>query len=462
MTTISVDLGDDSWRRALVTQDGWSIAPHGEQLFRRAPGMMSLPEPVRGGNLTELREFVHVADNDDFALLVAFLVNAIRHRGPYPILLLTGEQGSAKTTTARILRRLVDPNKADVRAEARDNRDLAIAANNGHMIALDNLSHLSPQVSDALCRLSTGGGFSTRTLYTDSDETIFDGQRPIVLTSIVDVASRADLLDRCLIVRLQPIPERERRTERELWSKFDEAHPRLFGALLDAVVAALRNVGDIDRNMELKPRMADAYCWALAAAPALGIDASVITQAWYRTRDEAYASTIEASLIAGPLRKLIMNAGGEWAGTASMMLAGLEADDATKRRKEWPKSAKALAGNVRVIAPGLRSIGIDHTEDRGAGTGARLHSFKTTESAGAGASHASHASQSRSDQREFRDASATRVTQGPDPNGASVTGKARNRVRCDARDDRDAKIGPLFPQSEPDVLLEIPPEAPAP
>lgn len=39
-----------------------------------------------------------------------------------------------------------------------------IAANNSWCLAYDDLSHVPPWLSDALCRLSTGGGFATREL----------------------------------------------------------------------------------------------------------------------------------------------------------------------------------------------------------------------------------------------------------------------------------------------------------
>ncbi len=239
--SIYVDLGDDDWSMVQITSHGWAVKPHGGKLFRRTPGMLALPHPIAGGGLDDLRDFVRT-DDEGFGLECAFLLNALRAHGPYPILMLGGEQGSAKTTTARILRALIDPNRASVRAECRDERDLAISANNAHLLAFDNLSHLSPQMSDALCRLATGGGFTTRMLYTDQEEVIFDAKRPVIITSIVDVASRPDLLDRALVVRHAPIPEHERKEEQALWQQFGEAHPRLLGALYDAASAALRNL----------------------------------------------------------------------------------------------------------------------------------------------------------------------------------------------------------------------------
>ena len=66
---------------------------------------------------------------------------------------------------------------------------------------------------------------------TDNDEVIFDGQRPIALTSITDVANRSDLADRLVIVRLEVISDKERRPEEELLAAFEAARPRILGGL---------------------------------------------------------------------------------------------------------------------------------------------------------------------------------------------------------------------------------------
>jgi hypothetical protein len=97
------------------------------------------------------------------------------------LLVIAGEQGSAKTVLSKMLRALVDPNVAPVRALPREERDLFIAANNGHVLAFDNLSALPPWLSDAFCWRASGGSFAVRQLYTDQDEVLFDAVRPIVL-----------------------------------------------------------------------------------------------------------------------------------------------------------------------------------------------------------------------------------------------------------------------------------------
>ena len=128
-------------------------------------------------------------------------------RGPYPVLVLSGEQGSAKSTLSAILRALLDPNTAPLRALPREDRDLFIAATNGHVLTFDNVSGLRAWTSDTLCRLATGGGFAVRQLYTDLDEVLFDAARPVILNGIEDMVERADLADRAVFLTLEPIPE---------------------------------------------------------------------------------------------------------------------------------------------------------------------------------------------------------------------------------------------------------------
>src|SRR5262245_64837822 len=125
----------------------------------------------------------------------------------------TGEHGSAKTTFCKILRALIDPNTASMRALPREDRDAFIAANNGHVLAFDNVSGLPAWISDTLCRLATGGGFAVRQLYSDQDEVLFDAARPVMLNGIEDIVTRPDLADRAVFLSLEPIPEERRRPE---------------------------------------------------------------------------------------------------------------------------------------------------------------------------------------------------------------------------------------------------------
>jgi hypothetical protein len=320
--------------------------------------MRQLPHPTRGGNIDELREYANVGD-DDWPLFAAAAVATLRPRGPFPVLQFHGEQGSAKSTTARVLRELVDPNAAPLRSEPRDGRDLMIAAHNGWIVAYDNVSHLAPWLSDAICRLSTGGGFATRELYSNTDEILIDVQRPVVMNGIEDLATRGDLLDRSLILYLPRINSYRR--EDEFWSAFSEAGPRILGSLLDAVSVALANLDSV--RLARAPRMADFAIWATAAEPALGLQRGTFILAYDGNRADAHALSLEASPLTDPVR-VVAEAG--FAGTATELLdrlVGLVAEDVT-RRKMWPKTPHGLSGALRRLAPNLRASGVDVEFDR--------------------------------------------------------------------------------------------------
>ncbi len=239
---IYLDLANETWQVVEVKEGGWRIISDPPVRFRRPEGMLALPIPQAGGKVQELLRFINVADQSDGRLVIAWMHANFRPKGPYPILAFHGEHGSAKTTTQEVLRHLIDPNVAPLRAEPKDQRDLAIAAGNAWIVGLDNLSYIKPWLSDSLCRLATGGGFGTRGLWTDDSERLFYSQRPIMLNGIEELASRPDLLDRSIVLYLLPIPEGQRKTKSEFLAEFKLAHPRLLGAFLDIAAAALKNL----------------------------------------------------------------------------------------------------------------------------------------------------------------------------------------------------------------------------
>jgi hypothetical protein len=157
-----LDLCNETWCVVEIDTTGWRVIDNPPVRFRRASGMQPLPTPVSGGSIDALRSFLNVRSDAEFVLAVAWALAVLRDRGPYPVLALSGEQGSAKSTFSAIMRALLDPNTAPLRALSREDRELFIAANNGHVLAFDNVSGLRPWISDTLCRLATGGGFAVR------------------------------------------------------------------------------------------------------------------------------------------------------------------------------------------------------------------------------------------------------------------------------------------------------------
>ncbi|WP_411726401.1 hypothetical protein [Methyloglobulus sp.] len=131
-----------------------------------------------------------------------------------------------------------------------------------HVVALDNLSGLSPEISDCLCRLSTGGGHDVRQLYSDTDQILIDIQKPVIINGIDDIATRPDLAERALIINLPEIKPDTRKSESEFWRGFERDKTAIFAGLLDCLAVGLVRRDSI--VLKEKPRMADVALWVTA------------------------------------------------------------------------------------------------------------------------------------------------------------------------------------------------------
>jgi hypothetical protein len=357
-----LDLRDETWRAVEIDRFGWRIVDNPPVRCRRAAGMKPIPAPVRGGTIASLRSFLNVRTEADFVLVVAWALACLRDCGPYPVLVLSGEQGSAKSTFSAILRALLDPNTAPLRALPREDRDLFIAASNGHVLAFDNVSGLPAWISDTLCRLATGGGFAARQLYSDQEEVLFDAARPVILNGIEDIVTRPDLADRSLLLTLGPIPEERRRSEPELWAAFEAERPRILGVLFNAVVEGLKRLPET--HLPGLPRMADFALWATACETALW-PPGTFWSAYAGNREEAVESVIDADPAAAAVREM-MTTRTVWTGNASALLGALDekVDERVRKAKTWPDGPRALAGRLRRAAPFLRKIGVEISFER--------------------------------------------------------------------------------------------------
>jgi hypothetical protein len=368
-----LDLGTKDWQIVRIDRTGWTLIPPQDApvRFRRPRGLLPLPLPVRGGSVELLRPYVNCADDEDWYLVVGWLIGCLYPHGPRPILQILGEQGSAKSTLARLLRSLVDPNQVPLRSEPKEEVDLLIQAVNGLVVAIDNVSSLKSWLSDAFCRIATGGGISKRELFTDADEMLLDARRPVIFTGINDIAVASDLLDRCVTVVLKAISSEERRTEQEVNQRFARDRPKIVGALLDAAAMGLCRLPTT--TLTRHPRMADFCRWVEATAPAFGWEAEEFVSVMEANRRSADAIAIEALPI-GPALIAFMTDREQWEGTASVLLTEITAtvNEQIQRSREWPKRANALSGQLRRLAPNLRHHGLSIELRRKAHTGQRM------------------------------------------------------------------------------------------
>ena len=369
--SLYIDLGDPDWKAVAITVEGWQVVNQPPARFRRSRSMQALPIPEAGtGDINLLRPFLNTGSENDFRMLVAWLIGCFHPRGPYPILILNGEQGSAKSTTARVLRCLIDPANPVARSAPNSEQDLVIAARHNHVLAFDNLSTIKPMMADAFCRIATGGGFGTRKLHTDADEMLFSATRPCLLNGIPDLAGRPDLADRAIVVTLPVIPPSKRAFEGEFNKALDDAMPRILAGLLDAVSTALANLATV--RLTERPRMADFAKWVSAAEPALGWTQGAFLEAYAANRDSGDRATVEGNPVGLAILKLVHD-DVRWSGTMTELKTTLRIRYPllTDDPYSFPRQENKLSAAIRRIMPPLRRMGVEISFDRRGHSGER-------------------------------------------------------------------------------------------
>jgi len=353
---VVLDLGTADGRCALAGPGGWSREPRSPVLFRRTKLTSPIPDPVRDGDgLDRLRNLIN-AEEKEFRLIVGWLVAALIPDIPHPIMALRGEQGSAKSSTARMLADLIDPSPAPLRSAPRDLKQWAVSASASWAVALDNVSAVPGWLSDTLCKAVTGDGYVDRVLFSDDDVTVLAFRRVILMTSIDPGALAGDLAERLLVIELNPIPDSERRPDAEVSAAYADSRPAILASLLDLLALVLGTLPGL--SMDRMPRMAD-FARVLNAVDAV--------QQWTTLDDYLSAATdVTADVLGGDVFAnaviALANRVGEWQGTPTELLAAVVTPD--PRPKEWPKDATRASGRLKRLATAFRAVGIEVTETR--------------------------------------------------------------------------------------------------
>lgn len=362
---VYLDLANEAGEAVRIGPGGWQVVEQPTVKFRRVATQKPLPVPTEGGDLAMLRPFVNCEDAE-FKLILGWLLGCFQPDAPYPHLILQGDQGSGKSTTAKNLVTVLDPKKAPLRSIPRSEGDLLIAANNCLIPTFDNLSGLKQWLSDALCRLSTGGGAGTRTLYSNFDESVLEVRRPVLLTGITDLATAPDLIDRSIICWLPAVPGEDRKSEADCrLDREPVQHARILGALCSAVSSSLANRESVDETA--LPRMADFVKFVLAAESHLPSEPGPFLDVYRRNIAQANRVAVESCPVASGVVKLASNLD-NWSGTATQLLEALEQEGYVSERtiasQGWPKNAKWLSDRLRKAKPALEKLGVRVEFDR--------------------------------------------------------------------------------------------------
>ncbi|AWT57017.1 hypothetical protein [Mycolicibacterium smegmatis] len=359
---IYVDTGRTDGHTIRIRQGQWTLIERAPVRFLRTKLTGAMPLPTEGGDVEELWKFVNVEFEDRPVLLAALVAALVQCDVPHPVLALFAEQGSAKSTTTRMLVDLIDPSPVPLRQAPRDADSWVTAASGSWVVALDNLSAIPAWLSDSLCRAATGDGNVKRALYTDSDLAVIKFRRCVIINGIDVGAVRPDLAERLATVDLRRIDRHMRQPEATMRQQWRTALPGILGGLLDLAALVHQRLDTI--AVDVSPRMAD-FSRTLAA-----VDEVLSTNGFRRYLSRANQLS-EDSLSADPfierlrediLEPLIGKSG------ADLLAAVTPPTDTWRKPKEWPKNGRDVTALLRRHAPALRSLGWTIEDD-----GARNH-----------------------------------------------------------------------------------------
>ncbi|MBK9975008.1 MAG: hypothetical protein IPP14_09575 [Planctomycetes bacterium] len=343
-----LDLCDEAWQSVEIGPGGWKVISDPPVTFVRGTGMLPLPVPIKG-DVFKLGNLLNVVTRADLEVCIGWLIGALQAKGPYPILAMNGVQGSAKSTAAELLIGLVDPNKAPLRSAPKSEDDLIVAIQHSRVCCFDNVSGLSDAMSDAICRLATGGGTAKRKLYSDDEAVVLDACAPLLMTGIGSYITRGDAADRALPVALRKLRDDEYRPKAEVMAAFEAARPGILGGLLDALSCCIRRRHEVQG----RTRMADSERAVEAAGPALGWQPGHFNNLLATVRDRSRRGHLDDDELAQALMEM---GRASWEGSVGQLryVLSQQANSAS-----WvPRTAKALGNAIRRIEPLLEHVGL--------------------------------------------------------------------------------------------------------
>lgn len=386
------DLADDNWSAVEITAQGWKVVKNPPILFKRY--QHQLPQIVpddKDNDIRLLDKYLRLNEEGDRVLIYAFLLTALITDIPHVCLILHGIQGSSKTTLFKMLRMLIDPSRLEVISMSTDKRSLRLNLDQNWFCPFDNVSGIKRDVSDIFCQAITGSGFCERLLFSDDDPFIRSIKRVIGLNGINVAAVQPDLLERCIMIELQSIDKKSRRSEEDLWKEFNQDKVKIFGGMLDVFSKAIKIKPSIVINEKL--RMADFMGWGEAMARAIGYPNGYFIDAYNKNMDEINAQGIDGNDVAVAIRIMVekiidddYNYAGHdfegkvsiWDGSPSELVEKLTSIAKYNRiitdekEKYWPGKANAMSRHINQIKPILKSEGIIVTTGERTSTGRKI------------------------------------------------------------------------------------------
>ncbi len=354
------DLVSKNWDAVQIDKDGWKIIKDVPPLFKRFTHQQEQVIPKAGGNINDIFKFVNIQKDEQKVLFLVFMISAFIPDFPHPMPYFYGAHGSAKSTVCRNLRKIIDPSVMWLGSFPKNEVELVQIFDHHAIYFFDNMSFIKDYQSDILCKVITGGSFSKRKLYSDSDDVIFTFKKTIGMNGISMVLIRPDILERSLLFPLTRFKDSERKEEGKIDKEFEDAMPYILGSIFKTISKAIEYKKDIKLNNP--PRMADFAIWGVAIAKALGYKNDEFINAYMANIEDQNKEVLYEDPVASAITSMFYKMYRkhtrplEWTGTANILLHELK--EHALDEKILPRSASALSKKINAIEIPLKEAGI--------------------------------------------------------------------------------------------------------
>lgn len=356
------DMTNNKWEAVKITADSWHLVRNPPTIFKRYRHQAPQVYPAASGDVRKILEYINLKDNS--ILFLCWLISCFVPDIPHVMLIFYGEKGAAKSTACEFLKALIDPSALFTLTLQNDLRTLAVNLQQHHFLPFDNVSYISEETSDTLCRAITGSGIQQRKLHSNGDDYIFKFQRCISINGINCAVSRSDLLDRSVLIELERISEDNRQEISYVKQCFEADRAAILGGIFDTLSKAIKIFPSI--KLKKMPRMADFTRWGYAIGEALGNCGDKFLSEYNANRaiqnQEAISSDPVATLVVEFMQKHE-----NWKGNASELYSELtdiaSEHNINTRIKSFPPDPARLSKRLNGIKSNLELAGIEFDND---------------------------------------------------------------------------------------------------
>ena len=358
-----LDICNSSWQAYRFDENGFTVVDRPEVRFSRTKNCLPLMDPEVGGTLADFTTLVNV-NKQDLPLLITAMLETLRPDTAYPAVEIRGEHGSAKSTTQKTVTSFFDPKIAGLRSRPKCVEDVFVAAQNSLIVHYNNMSHISPDLQDAFCCLSTGGAWASRTLYTNGEETIFDTKRPVFINGIGQLVTQPDLLSRLVVIECPTISVDNRISDQQFAKRLAKHGPRALYYLFSTFHRALKKLPNV--NLDSLPRLADFARLGVAVTAVMrednpelfdNSDEEPFMARYQKQLDEADEQSLEGSPAIDAMIEHLNAKGGNIESTVGQLFDDLQ-NLYGYRKYAWPKTARGFRNSLDRAMPALRAKGV--------------------------------------------------------------------------------------------------------